>query len=250
MSTSATSPSFPAQIRNRQGERLDFTVHEGAAGHRELAVIGHGVTGNKDRPHLVALAAGLAAAGIPALRLSFAGNGDSEGEFTASTISKEIEDLGAVLDALPGWNITYVGHSMGAAVGVLRASRDARIKRLVSLAGMAHPAEFARREFGAAQPGRDFMWDDEDCPLGETFMRDMAAIPSVADAARAVTAPWLLVHGTADDVVPVGDSEALVQAVGADRVNFVRIDGANHGFAEAHTPIMVATVVDWLKSTR
>lgn len=248
MSQTATHPSLPAEIRNRQGERLDFTVHAGTAGNRELVVIGHGVTGNKDRPHLVALAGELAAAGIASLRISFSGNGESEGEFTASTISKEVEDLGAVLDVLPGWDITYVGHSMGAAVGVLRASRDARIKRLVSLAGMAHPAEFAQREFGAQQPGKDFMWDDEDCPLGETFMRDMAAIPSVADAARAITAPWLLVHGTADDVVPISDSEALVQAVGADRVNFLRIDGANHGFAEAHTPIMVAAVTDWLKT--
>ena len=247
MSSPATTPSLPAAIRNRQGERLDFTLHQGAADSREMVVIGHGVTGNKDRPHLVALAEGLAAAGIPALRLSFAGNGSSEGEFAASTITKEVEDLGAVLDALPGWNITYVGHSMGAAVGVLRASRDARIKRLVSLAGMAHPAEFAQREFGAQQPGKDFMWYDEDCPLGETFMRDMAAIPDVADAARAITAPWLLVHGTADDVVPIGDSEALVQAVGAERVSFVRIDGANHGFAEAHTPVMVAAVINWLK---
>lgn len=246
MSQNAT-PSFPDQIRNPQGERLDFTVHPGATGQRELVVIGHGVTGNKDRPHLVALAEGLAAAGIPALRLSFAGNGNSEGDFTACTITKEVADLGAVLDALPGWNITYVGHSMGAAVGVLRASRDARITRLVSLAGMAQPAVFAQREFGAQQPGKDFMWDDEDCPLGETFMRDMAAIPGMADAARAITVPWLLVHGTADDVVPISDSEALVQAVGAARVNFVRIDGANHGFAEAHTSIMVKTVIDWLE---
>lgn len=250
MSQSATPASFPAEIRNRQGERLDFTVHQGTAGSRELVVIGHGVTGNKDRPHLVALAEGLAAAGIPALRLSFSGNGASEGDFTASTITKEVEDLGAALDALPGWNITYVGHSMGAAVGVLRASRDVRIKRLVSLAGMAHPAEFAQREFGAQQPGKDFMWDDEDCPLGETFMRDMAAIPGVADAARAITAPWLLVHGTADDVVPISDSEALVQAVGAERVSLVRIDGANHGFAEAHMPVMVATVLEWLRRVR
>lgn len=247
MSHPDPTPSIPAEIRNRHGERLDFTALEGSSSGRDLVVIGHGVTGNKDRPHLVALAEGLAKEGIASLRVSFSGNGASEGEFTASTISKEVEDLGSVLDALSEWKITYVGHSMGAAVGVVRASQDARIKRLVSLAGMAQPAEFAQCEFGAATPGKDFMWDDEDCPLGEIFMRDMAAIPTVADAARGINVPWLLVHGTADDVVPISDSEDLVQAVGVERVKFVRVEGANHGFAEAQAPVMVAAVIDWLK---
>jgi len=35
---------------------------------------------------------------------------------------------------LSGYTVCYVGHSMGGAVGVLRASRDQRIKFLVSLA--------------------------------------------------------------------------------------------------------------------
>ena len=39
-------------------------------------------------------------AGIPALRFSFSGNGGSEGRFEDSCITKEVEDLGAVIDAL------------------------------------------------------------------------------------------------------------------------------------------------------
>ena len=100
-------------IRNPSGEVLDYTFHAGTAGSRHIAVLGHGVTGNKDRPFVVALAEGLAAAGIHALRFSFAGNGASEGRFADATISKEVEDLGAVLDALDGYSVCYVGHSMG-----------------------------------------------------------------------------------------------------------------------------------------
>ena len=101
-------------------------------------VIGHGVTAHKDRPFLVALAEGLSRAGIAALRISFSGNGASEGRFEDSNISKEVEDLGAVLDALPGRALAYAGHSMGGAVGVLRAARDPRIRALVSLAAIVH----------------------------------------------------------------------------------------------------------------
>ena len=124
------------EIRNEHGERLDYTYHEGKD--NKIVVIGHGVTGNKDRPALIALAEGLADAGISALRFSFSGNGESEGAFTDSTITKGVADLGTIIDALSGYKVCYVGHSMGGAVGVLRAAADERIEVLVSLAGMVH----------------------------------------------------------------------------------------------------------------
>jgi len=70
------------EIKNQQGEQLDYTVHAGESRSDFIAIIGHGVTGNKDRPVVVALAEGLEAAGIPTLRMSFAGNGDSGGQFS------------------------------------------------------------------------------------------------------------------------------------------------------------------------
>jgi pimeloyl-ACP methyl ester carboxylesterase len=84
-----------------------------------------------------------------------------------SNISKEVEDLGAVLDKLSSSKIGYIGHSMGGAVGVLRAALDPRINFLVSLAGMVHTKAFAEREFGTVTPGQGFMWDDSNCPLSE-----------------------------------------------------------------------------------
>ncbi len=148
------------EIRNRHDERIDHTFHPGTRADA-LVILGHGVTGNKDRPLLVAVAAGLAERGWPCLRISYTGNGDSEGRFEDSCISKEIADLQAVLDAVPNdVKVAYVGHSMGGAVGVLTAARDMRICTLVSLAGMTHTADFAHREFGTVTPGAGFMWED------------------------------------------------------------------------------------------
>ena len=68
--------SMFGEIRNKQGERLDYAFHSGGnEGGKCIVVLGHGVTGNKDRPFVVALAEAFAAAGIPALRVSFSGNG-------------------------------------------------------------------------------------------------------------------------------------------------------------------------------
>ena len=235
------------EIKNRHGEQLDYTFHEGEKGSKNIVVIGHGVTGNKDRPFVVALGEGLAAAGIPALRFSFSGNGTSEGNFTDSTISKEVEDLGTVLDHLKGYTVCYVGHSMGGAVGVLRASDDKRIQLLVSLAGMVHTKAFAQREFGDVIPDEGFMWDEPDCPLSQAYMADLTQINTVVDLAPQIDVPWLLVHGDEDDVVPIEDSRDIL-AKANDQTQLIRLQSANHVFSDESTPVMVERVIAWAKT--
>ena len=234
------------EIRNRHGEKLDYTFHEGERETNTVVVLGHGVTGNKDRPFVVALGEGLAAAGVPALRFSFSGNGESEGKFTDSTISKEVEDLGAVLDHLNGYTVCYVGHSMGGAVGVLRASKDDRIQLLVSLAGMVHTKAFAQREFGDVTPDEGFMWDEPDCPLSQAYMDDLTQINTVADHSTQIAVPWLLVHGDEDDVVPIEDSHDIV-AKAISQAQLITIEGANHVFSDEYTPVMVEKVIVWIQ---
>lgn len=236
-----------SEIRNTQGERIDFTLHHGKPGAREIVLIGHGVTGNKDRPFVVALAEGLAKAGITALRFSFSGNGTSAGKFTQSTVSKEVEDLGAVIDAVQDKSICYVGHSMGGAVGVLRAAKDPKIKALISLAGMVHTKAFAEREFGMVKPGEGFMWDDTNCPLSQEYMDDMARIGSVINEAPKIKIPWLLVHGTEDDVVPIQESRDILARANEPK-QFVELNGANHVFAGEHTAPMISNVVNWVQT--
>ena len=235
------------EIKNRHGEQLDYTFHEGEKGSKNIVVLGHGVTGNKDRPFVVALGEGLAAAGIPALRFSFSGNGTSEGNFTDSTISKEVDDLGAVLDHLKEYTVCYVGHSMGGAVGVLRASEDKRIQLLVSLAGMVHTKAFVQREFGDVTPDEGFMWDEPDCPLSQAYMDDLTQINTVVDLSPQITTPWLLVHGDEDDIVPIKDSHDIL-AKANSQAQLVTLEGANHVFGDEYTPVMVEKVIAWIKT--
>ena len=129
------------EILNSSKETLDYEFHGDPSDTSLLAIIGHGVTGNKDRPWAIALAEALEKAGFNALRFSFAGNGKSGGKFEDCTITKEVKDLKAIVDAAEeeGYHrICYIGHSMGAAVGVLSTAKDERIELLVSLAGMVH----------------------------------------------------------------------------------------------------------------
>ena len=108
-----------------------------------------------------------------------------------------MEDLKAVVTAAVnnGYRVTYAGHSMGGAVGVLAASKDERIRNLISLAGMVNTKNFYDREFGEEKPDEGCMWEEPSCPLSSTYKNDMYTIGSVAAMASEVKVPWLLIHG-------------------------------------------------------
>jgi pimeloyl-ACP methyl ester carboxylesterase len=232
------------EFRNRLGEKLDTSFHPGR---REdvLVLMGHGVTGNKDRPLLVAVAEGLSARGWPCLRISWSGNGDSEGDFRHATISKESRDLRDILDALPpGLKVAYIGHSMGGAVGVTVAAEDPRIHVLVSLAGMVRTEAFLEREFGDLVPDKGFMWDNPDCPFSQKYADDLGAIGDLFDEVGQISVPWLLIHGSADDVVLPEDSRDAYDTAEEPK-RLVEIKGAEHSFDESSYPQVVAAIGDW-----
>jgi pimeloyl-ACP methyl ester carboxylesterase len=242
--------NVPVEFRNRVGERIDHVFHPGkdAAKHDTLVIIAHGLTGNLDRPQLAALANGLADRGWPCLRITYPGNGNSEGDFRDCTITKEITDLTSIIDGLPsGTRIAYCGHSMGAAVGALAAAKDARIQLLVSLAGMVHTAAFYEREFGSLEPDKDCLWDEPEFPLSQTFAEDLRGIGNVLESAARVNIPWLLLHGVEDDLVPAQDSRDVF-AVTAGAKKIVEIPGAGHSFDESTYPVLIEETDAWLNA--
>lgn len=234
-----------SEVRNQDGERIDHTFHPGDR-LDALVILGHGVTGNKDRSLLVAVAEGLAERGWPCLRISYTGNGESGGRFEDSCITKETGDLSSVLDDVPqDVKIAYVGHSMGGAVGVMTAAKDARIRTLVSLAGMTHTADFVKREFGDVVPDQGFMWEDEECPLSQAYVDDLTEIGSTLESAAKVVQPWLLVHGVEDDIVPIKDGEDAFAAATSEK-EWLPIEGAGHSFDENSYRRIIEAVDGWL----
>ncbi len=160
-----------------------------------------------------------------------------------------MRDLIAVVDALDGRPVIYAGHSMGGAVGVLRAAGDERIETLVSLAGMVDTAEFFERKFGELTLGAGNMWDKPECPLSQAYADDMRSVATVLPQAAQIEIPWLLVHGSADEVVLPKDSR-LAQGATNGRADLVELEGADHVFSDEGTASMTACVVSWLQHNR
>lgn len=235
---------IPGTIRNEHGERIAHAFTPGHQDRRDLVVLGHGLTSDKDRPWSEGLAAALARGGVSSLRIAFSGNGESEGSFLDSNITKEVADLGAVLDALGDWRVSYAGHSMGGAVGLLRACTDDRIHALVSLAAVTHAEEFVRRMFRDLPFGEP-MLDKPQCPYGQALEADLVGLGSLAGRAVEVAVPWLVVHGSADDVVPLQHSLDL-HAAAPERSSLVVLEGADHSFDGDGLQRMIDSATPWL----
>jgi uncharacterized protein len=235
---------IPEEIHNQVGERLAYSFVPGSPVQNELVVIGHGLTSDKDRPWSEALSTELQQQGIPSLRVAFSGNGESEGDFIDSNITKEVDDLRSVLDALPGQRIAYVGHSMGGAVGLLAAKADPRLLALVSLAAVTHTKEFVERMFGHLLPGEP-MLDKPHCPFGATLRDDLVHIESICSLAPNILVPWLIVHGSADEVVPEQHSIDLHQAA-TPATELVLMEDIDHSFSGPGLKKLTEIVVPWL----
>lgn len=221
---------------------------------RPAVVVLHGFKGFKDWGMFPPLADRLARAGFSAVSLNVSGSGVDDGGafafpelFGHNTFSAELGDLGVVIDALASGSlgvpapagIGVLGHSRGGGVAILRAAADARLGALVTWASIA-----TVRRWGAAAlatwraTGRQDVVNartGEVLPLYTDVLDDIDAHGQALDieaAAARVAVPWLLVHGSADEAVPVEEAERL--AALQPRLELERIEGAGHTFGARH----------------
>jgi uncharacterized protein len=221
---------------------------------RPAVIVVHGFKGFKDWGLWPALADRLARAGFSAVTLNLSGSGvDDTGEFVYpdrfghNTFSAELQDLRRVTDALgagelgvaPPSGLGLLGHSRGGGTAILHTATDPRIRALVTWAAIstvdrwpvaqraawraAGVSEVKNMRTGQVLPQYPDVLDD--------IERNAAALDIPAAAAR-IAVPWLIVHGTEDDAVPLAEGKRLAAA--APQARFLAIEGAGHTFGAAH----------------
>lgn len=228
----------------------------GRSSPRPAVAVVHGFKGFKDWGMFPPFAERLARAGFTAVTFNMSGSGvDEAGDFTRlerfrrNTYSAELADLASVVGALeqgrlgvaPPTGVGLVGHSRGGGIAVLHAAKNRRVRSLVTWAAIANPMRWSDEErtewrahghldvvnsrTGQVMPLSTEVLDDMD--LHE---RDL----NIEVAARRVSVPWLIIHGTADDAVSVDDAESLQAENARDTTRLLRIDGAGHTFGATH----------------
>ncbi|MDQ3927898.1 MAG: alpha/beta fold hydrolase [Chloroflexota bacterium] len=228
-----------------EGEKLyGFLVRPAGPGpqpdpHPAVALYdGMGGSSHGPRRMFAQLCRMLAVEGLAALRFSFRGNGDSEGDYKDVTIERELSDARMALGFLarqPGLDVSrlgLVGMSLGGLVAAGTAGTHSNVRALVLWSAVAHNGERANARLTSEQ--RDQLrrlgyYDNGGFAVNRTFHEQFTSMDGVQMVAG-YEGPALVIHGTEDTSVPVEDAYRYKEAFG-DRADLVVLEGANHIFS-------------------
>jgi pimeloyl-ACP methyl ester carboxylesterase len=237
---------------NCRGEVLSGVLRHPAENPPRAAVIlCHGMESDKHSEKLVLLSRLLAERGILTLRFDFSYAGESSGKFEDITYSGEVDDLKAAYGLMRGrqaGNIAILGSSMGGTVALLFAAQEPEVAALVTVAAPLHPENFPKRILTPTELSR---WRERGFTLyngqrlNVSLLEDLERI-HVIQAARKIRCPVLILHGEADEIVPVAEAHELHDSLAAPkRLSVLR--GTDHRFSDpAMMQRAIAEALDWL----
>lgn len=215
------------------------------------AILCHGMESNKESEKLVALSRRLAEQGVLALRFDFACAGESSGRFEEITYSGEVEDLKAAFGLMlqyPARKIGILGSSMGGTVALLFAAEEPRLASLVTIAAPLHPEKITDKLLSRAEVQK---WRQSGFVvyhgqrINVSLLDDLQKI-HVAEAAKKISCPALVIHGDADETVPVEEAHELyAQLRGPKRIRILK--GADHRLSDPSLlEAALNECIDWM----
>ncbi|XP_045811900.1 uncharacterized protein LOC123906093 [Trifolium pratense] len=260
MAQSAQNPSSQQQrviITNKHGNKLVGILHE--AGTKQIVILCHGLRASKEDIIMTQLAAALENAGISSFRFDFTGNGESEGSFEFGNYWREVDDIHSVAQHFHEGNrrvISIVGHSKGANVVLLYASKYNDIKTVANLSG-----RYDMKAGLEDRLGKDFIErirkegfielktksGSVDYRVTEESLKDRLNINMHEECQQIdKECRFLTVHGDADIIIPVGDAFEFAKILPNHKLHIVK--GADHVYTD-HLTELASIVANFLKET-
>lgn len=192
--------------------------------------------------------------GLAVLRFDFRGVGDSEGEFDDYTQTSMLEDLDVAIeylqanDNVDSKKIGVLGWSMGGSTAIIGASRNRKIKCVVSWAAPSNQKDMWTPAMLEQLKKDKRIIVDFSSGLTTTLKTALEEFRWKAyKAIRKVKVPILIINGTADtNVYPVHAEKLYKNANKPKRL--VLISGAHHGFyGENHKKQLLNDSLKWFK---
>jgi alpha/beta superfamily hydrolase len=188
-----------------------------------------------------------AEAGWVVLAFNFRGAGTSEGQFS---LSGWLDDLRAAIDRVQGESdvggVWLAGFRDGGSLAVCAAGERPAIRGVAALAARVDFERWAAepRKFLDYSRRIGVIRDTAFPPDLDAWIRDFRDVRPLTAAAAVPPRPFLVVHGTEDNVVPLIEARALADA--ADhQADFRVLNGAGHHLR--HDPRAVAVLLGWLE---
>lgn len=203
-----------------------------------LLVHGFGDSDTGARQLFVQTARALAHRGVGVRAYSRLGHGVSDGEFLDVTIGDEVAQVTRMVEQLAadaGAPVHVVAHSLGAVESAMAAAAVPELVRSLTLwspAGVVvdditvHDAIMGQ----PIAPVRERGWFDfGGTALGPAFIDEVQAGLDPYGVASGYRGPAMVVHGTADSIVPVEYGRRYGDLL--EGATFVPVEGADHGWS-------------------
>jgi hypothetical protein len=204
-----------------------------------VVVLCHGFSTSKDGRTYMGLEEILNLKGITTFRFDFYGHGESGGRFEDITTSEAVDDVLNALEYVHNSGFKQIGlfgSSFGGMASILAASRsdlpsllalkspvtDYRNMALTQLSD-AEAEEWKEKGFIEIEP-----INDEKRRLNFSFYQD-AKKTHAYDAALEISIPTLIVHGEADETVPIEQSRKAADLIPDCRL--ATIPGCDHVYS-------------------
>lgn len=195
-------------IKASDGVEIVYWSVDAQGASKGTVVVLHGL--GESKANYMGMAKKLSKDGYDVVLVDLRHHGDSGGKYITCG-AKEKDDVKAIMDKLAGEGKVaqpfYVfGVNYGAVTGILYAEIDPRVKGVAAVGPWQDTIVKFRRDLGL------FTSDAELQAAIEEAKKDADFDPrgtSALESARHLTCPLYLIHGTADIIVPVADSEAI-----------------------------------------
>ena len=239
------------EFNNANGEALAglLEMPEHDAGITGFGLFAHCFTCGKDIAAASRISRALAARGIALLRFDFTGLGNSDGDFSNSNFSSNIDDLVQAARALQAQYQApqiLIGHSLGGAAVLAAASQLDSIKAVVTI-GASATAQHVRQLFKEqsatiAREGEAVVTlGVREFSIRRQFLDDIDNY-SNTDEIRQLDAALLVMHSPIDQVVSIDEASRIYQAAKHPR-SFISLDGADHLLSRAADAEYVASMI-------
>jgi uncharacterized protein len=240
---------------NSKGDKLVGVLEGQDNKARPVIIICHGHHSNKDRPNYTSLAERLNNKGLATFRFDFYGHGESEGEFANATPSEVADDVLQAIKFMKtkGFsNIGLVGSSFGGLACILAAAdnRDIFVLALKSpvsnYADLFYSERFkAKREEWEKRGWLPYNEDPENLRLNYVFYTDSVNRDGYK-VAPYILVPTLIVHGDADQDVPITQSQKLVTLI--PHCELKVIHGSDHRYTQPeHAKQMLTEITEFIQ---
>jgi uncharacterized OsmC-like protein/alpha/beta superfamily hydrolase len=238
------------EFKNKDGHtlsaRLDLPVGGKPAA---FALFAHCFTCSKNTKAIAHISRALTREGIAVLRFDFTGLGESEGNFSDTNFSSNVDDLITAADFLKSDYQApqiLIGHSLGGAAVIQAAGRIPSSKAVATIAAPADPRHLTHALGSAIQTikrqgeaevslaGRTFK-------LKKQFLDDLQFV-NMKETLKNLSKALLVLHSPIDETVAIENAAQIFQAARHPK-SFISLDKSDHLLSNSQDSLYAGSVI-------